>query len=65
MNTLSTPTATILESFNWRYAVKAFDTTKKLSDEQVDFVKESMHLAPSSYGIQAWKFIEIKTPELA
>lgn len=64
MNIPSTPTTTILDSLNWRYAVKAFDTNKKLTTEQVDFIKEAMHLAPSSYGIQAWKFVEIKTPEL-
>jgi nitroreductase / dihydropteridine reductase len=64
MNNITAPTTQILDSLNWRYATKSFDTTKKLTDEQVDFVKESMRLAPSSYGIQAWKFIEIKTPEI-
>jgi nitroreductase len=64
MNILTTPTTQILESLNWRYATKSFDATKKLSDEQLSFVKESMRLAPSSYGIQAWKFIEIKTPQI-
>jgi nitroreductase / dihydropteridine reductase len=53
-----------IEALNWRYAVKSFNTDKKLTNEQINFVKESMRLAPSSYGIQAWKFIEIKTPEL-
>jgi nitroreductase len=64
MNIPSTPTTTIIDSLNWRYAVKAFDVSKKLTENQLNFVKESMRLAPSSYGIQAWKFIEIKTPEL-
>lgn len=60
----SQPPSQILEALNWRYAVKTFDTTKKLTQDQVNFVKESMRLAPSSYGIQAWKFVEIKTPEI-
>jgi nitroreductase / dihydropteridine reductase len=60
----SQPTTQILEALNWRYAVKSFDTTKKLTQEQIDFVKETMRLSPSSYGIQAWKFVEIKTPEI-
>jgi nitroreductase / dihydropteridine reductase len=64
MNISPTQISTILESLNWRYAVKTFNKSKKLTDQQVAFIKESMHLAPSSYGIQAWKFIEIKTPEL-
>jgi nitroreductase len=65
MNILTTtPTTQILDSLNWRYATKSFDTGKKLTAEQVKFVKESFRLAPSSYGIQAWKLIEIKTPKL-
>jgi nitroreductase / dihydropteridine reductase len=64
MNILTTPTTQILDSLNWRYATKSFDVTKKLSDEQLSFVKETLRLAPSSYGIQAWKFVEIKTPEI-
>lgn len=57
-------TSTIIDSLNWRYATKAFDTSKKLTDEQVNFVKEAMRLTPSSYGIQAWKFVEVVTPEI-
>ncbi len=64
MNILTTPTAQILDSLNWRYATKSFDTTKKLSPEQVEFIKEAMRLSPSSYGIQAWKLVEITTPEI-
>jgi nitroreductase / dihydropteridine reductase len=64
MNIITTPTNQILDSLNWRYATKSFDTTKKLTPEQVEFVKESMRLSPSSYGIQAWKLVEIKTPEI-
>jgi nitroreductase / dihydropteridine reductase len=56
-------TSQILQSLNWRYAVKSFDTNKKLTNDQLDFVKEAMRLSPSSYGIQAWKFVEIKSPK--
>jgi nitroreductase len=59
----TTPTQ-IIESLEWRYATKVFDPSRKLTSEQLNLVKESMRLTPSSYGIQAWKFIEIKTPEL-
>lgn len=54
----------IIQGLNWRYATKEFDTSKKLNKEELDFVKETMRLAPSSYGIQAWKFVEIKDPEI-
>jgi nitroreductase len=54
----------IIESLNWRYATKSFDPTQKLTQEQLDFVEESMRLAPSSYGLQAWKFVDVTTPEI-
>ncbi len=53
-----------LENLNWRYATKRYDTTKKLSPEQVELIKESMRLAPSSFGLQAWKFVHVTSPEL-
>jgi nitroreductase len=53
-----------IEKLNWRYATKAFDTNKKLSNEQVHMLKESLRLAPSSVGMQPWKFIEVKDPEV-
>jgi nitroreductase / dihydropteridine reductase len=64
MNITTAPTTQILDSLNWRYATKFFDTTKKLSPGQVEFIKEAFRLSPSSYGIQAWKLIEIKSPEI-
>jgi nitroreductase len=54
----------ILEKLNWRYATKVFDKTKKLSDEQLHLIKESLRLSPSSSGIQPWKFVEVKSSEL-
>lgn len=51
----STTPNQIIDSLNWRYATKSFDPNKKLTDEQLNLVKESMRLTPSSYGIQAWK----------
>lgn len=53
-----------LDNLNWRYATKRYDTTKKLSPEQVELIKESMRLAPSSFGLQAWKFVHVTNPEL-
>lgn len=50
---------TISDALNWRYATKRFDPTKKLSDEQWNVLKESLHLAASSFGLQPWKFIVV------
>lgn len=43
----------------WRYATKKFDPTKKLTPDQLKTVTESLRLAPSSYGLQPWKFLVI------
>jgi nitroreductase len=55
---------TILSSLQWRYATKQFDTTKKISDSDLWVLLESLRLAPSSFGLQPWKFHCITNPEL-
>lgn len=54
----------IIDALNWRYATKAFDTTKKLTDEQVSALLEAIRLSASSFGLQPYKIILIKNPEL-
>lgn len=51
-----------LEKLHWRYATKQFDPAKKLTEEQVQLLLESLRLAPSSYGLQPWKFILVTDP---
>lgn len=51
-----------IDNLNWRYATKKFDPNKKLSEEQVSILKEAARLAPSSYGLQPYKFIDVKDP---
>jgi len=54
----------IIETLNRRYATKQFDTAQTLSDKQVHILTESMRLAPSSFGLQPWKFVVISDPQL-
>jgi len=54
----------ILDAMNWRYATKAFNTTKKLNDEQVSNLIETVSLSASSYGLQPWKIIVVKDESL-
>lgn len=54
----------IIESLNWRYAVKRFNPNRKLDDETVEVIKESLRLVPTSYGLQAMKFIFVEDPEI-
>ncbi|NCN41420.1 NAD(P)H-dependent oxidoreductase, partial [bacterium] len=55
---------TITEALNWRYATKEFDTQKKVSDDDLKTILESARLAPSSFGIEPWKFLVVTNPEL-
>ncbi len=54
----------IKESLEWRYATKKFDATKKISDEDLNELLESLRLTPSSFGLEPWKFIVVTDKEL-
>ncbi len=54
----------ILQSLNWRYAIKRFDTNKKISNSDLEIIQEILRLTPSAYGLQPWKFLIIKNKEL-
>lgn len=62
MNSLSA--ADLITALHWRYATKQFDPERKIAAEDWRALEESLRLAPSSFGIQPWKFIVIETPEL-
>ncbi|HLD40303.1 MAG TPA: NAD(P)H-dependent oxidoreductase [Candidatus Nanoarchaeia archaeon] len=53
----------IIKALHWRYATKKYDP-KKVPEKDVDELLEVLRLAPSSFGLQPWKFIVVKNPEL-
>lgn len=53
-----------IQDANWRYATKKFDTTKKVSAEDLATLKEAIRLSSSSYGLQPYKVLIIENPEL-
>lgn len=55
---------TLVEKMNWRYAVKRFDSTKKIPDQDWQTLKELLILTPSSFGLQPWKFLIVQNPEI-
>ena len=55
---------TFLENQNWRYATKKFDSTKKISTEDFNSLKEAIRLSSSSYGMQPYKIIMVENPEV-
>ena len=54
----------LLDSLNFRYATKAFDSTRKIPAEKWEALQASLVLTPSSFGLQPWKFLVISSPEI-
>ncbi len=54
----------IQAALDWRYATKIFNKNKKISDENWNLLEDCLIKAPSSYGLQPWKFLIIKNPKL-
>ncbi|MEZ7499470.1 NAD(P)H-dependent oxidoreductase [Flavobacterium sp. Arc3] len=55
---------TLIENLNWRHAVKAYDSTKKVSQENIDKIIEAARLAPASSGLQPFNVIVVESQEL-
>jgi len=53
-----------IKNANWRYATKKFDATKKVSNEDMEILKEAIRLSASSYGLQPYKVIFVENPEV-
>ncbi|HLP53511.1 MAG TPA: NAD(P)H-dependent oxidoreductase [Fluviicola sp.] len=56
--------STIIEQLRWRYATQQYDAMKKISEANLWVLKESIRLAPSSYGLQPYKVIVVESPGL-
>ncbi len=54
----------LLAHLQWRYAVKQFDPTRKISATDWHALEQSLILSPSSFGLQPWKFFVVETPKL-
>ncbi|MCU0720770.1 MAG: NAD(P)H-dependent oxidoreductase [Pirellula sp.] len=48
-----------LDYLKWRYAVKRFDSSRKISTVLWEQIEESLVLTPSSFGLQPWKFVVV------
>jgi len=63
LNAAASPEA-LLASLRWRIATKKFDATKKIDPSRWLALEEALVLAPSSYGLQPWKFFVVEDPAL-
>jgi len=53
-----------LEAMDFRHACKVFDETKKISNDNMKYILENGVKSPSSFGMEAWKFLVITNDEL-
>ena len=60
MKPATTP-AQLVNALEWRYATKAF-STEKIPADVWQAIEKSLQLAPSSYGLQPWKFFIVSDP---
>lgn len=54
----------LLDTFNYRFATKRFDASRKIDDADFDTILETGRLSPSSLGLEPWKFLVIQDPEM-
>lgn len=55
---------TTIQKLNWRYATKNFDSSRKLSDEKLEILKQTFNLTATSYGLQPVKMIVVSNQEV-
>ena len=53
-----------IKAMDFRHACKLFDENKKISDEDISYILECARKSPSSFGMEAWKFLVITNQEL-
>ncbi|HQR74566.1 MAG TPA: NAD(P)H-dependent oxidoreductase [Sulfurovum sp.] len=52
------------QAMDFRHACKIFDADKKISDDAMEYILEAGRKSPSSFGMEAWKFVVITNEEL-
>lgn len=55
---------TFSQAMDFRHACKIFDDTKKISNEDLNYILEAGRKSPSSFGQEPWKFLVITNEEL-
>lgn len=53
-----------LEKMKSRYTVKKYNPQGTISEEQLQTLKEILHLSPSSINSQPWNFVFVNNPEI-
>ena len=53
-----------IDKLNWRYATKKFDSSRKVSEDNINKIIESMRMAPSSFGFQPFHIQIIESKDV-
>ncbi len=53
----------LISNLKWRYATKKFDPSKKIPAATWSTLEQAAVLAPSSYGLQPWRFVVVNDAE--
>ena len=53
-----------LSNLNWRYATKKFDSSRKVTDTDLDTLLEAIRLTPTSFGMQPYHFYVVSSQEV-
>lgn len=70
MSTSTVPAPTIVDparvsaALEWRYAVKKFDPARRIPDATWKALEHALVHAPSSFGLQPWRFVVVSDPAL-
>jgi len=54
----------LIEDLKWRHAVKAYDASKKVNQEDINKIVEAARLAPTSSGLQPFRVIVIENQDI-
>ncbi|MCD4744087.1 MAG: NAD(P)H-dependent oxidoreductase [Desulfobacteraceae bacterium] len=54
----------VIKALNFRHACKHFDLKKKIEKTHMDLIMTAAHLSPSSFGLEAWKFMVISSDDV-
>jgi nitroreductase len=52
------------KAMDFRHACKIFDENKKINEEEIHYILEAGRKSPSSFGMEAWKFLVITNEAL-
>lgn len=54
----------LTQAFDFRHACKIFDSLKKISNDDMDYILEAGRKSPSSFGMEPWHFLVITNEAL-